>query len=135
MSRLSGERGSAMVAGLVLMFSFTAGAIVWLARDVDRMVATRASTQSIAFQAARSGAQQLDVGRLRAATGPGVTVDERTAVQAVSRTADRLLEAYGLEGSVATVSVTDDQVTVTVTVGEDGRSVTGTGSARAKDGP
>jgi hypothetical protein len=133
--RLSGERGSAMVTGLVLMFAFTAGSIVWLARDVDRMVSNRASAQSIAFQAARAGAQQLDVGRLRAGTGSGVAIDERAAHEAVSRTASQLLDAYGLDGVVGTVSVTDDRVTVTVMVGDGGRSVTGTGSARAEDGP
>jgi hypothetical protein len=46
-----------MATSLVLLFTFTAGGVVWLARDVDRAISNRAAAQSIAFQAARSGAQ------------------------------------------------------------------------------
>lgn len=134
MKRGAGERGSAMVTGLVLMFAFTAGAVVWLARDVDRSIANRASAQSIAFQAARSGAQQVDLSRLRSGDGTSIVIDEQAAHEAVSRTAGALLEAYGLVGSVASVAVTDDRVTVSVTVQDGGRTVTGTGSARAESG-
>ena len=87
MSRGRGDRGSAMVVGVVLMFAFTAGAIIWLARDVDRAVSDRASAQSIAFQAARSGAQQVDIDALRRV--PGGTIDIDRELARVRRRGDR----------------------------------------------
>ena len=63
--RLRGERGSGLVAGIVLIFAFTFLGMVWLARDVDRGVSNRSAAQSIAFQAARSGAQSASIADLR----------------------------------------------------------------------
>ena len=54
-----------MVTGLVLLFAFTAGGVIWLARDVNRSVSNRSAAQSIAFQAARSAAQQVGITSLR----------------------------------------------------------------------
>ena len=89
MSRGRGDRGSAMVTGVVLMFAFTAGAIIWLARDVDRAVADRASAQSIGFQAARSGAQQVDIDALRRVPGGTIDIDRELARAAAEATAAR----------------------------------------------
>jgi Tfp pilus assembly protein PilX len=134
MSRLRGDRGAGMVVGLVLMFAFTAGAVIWLARDVDRSISNRSAAQSIAFQAARSGAQQLDVAALRRdAPGAGTLDDGRVRLVA-AETADRLLGAYRLHGQVTDISVLLDRVTVTVEVTDGGRTVTGIGSARAVEG-
>jgi hypothetical protein len=124
-----------MVAGAVLMFAFTAGAIIWLARDVDRAVSDRAAAQSIAFQAARSGAQQVDVEALRRLPGGPIAVDPERARPAVADTAARLLAAYGLDGRITVVDVVADEVTVTLEIETAGRIVTGTGSARAQGSP
>lgn len=135
MTRCRGDRGSSMVTGVVLMFAFTAGAIIWLARDVDRAVSDRAAAQSIAFQAARSGAQQVDVDAVRRLPGGPIAVDPDMARPAVASTAARLLDAYGLDGRIIGIDVVDNLVTVTLEVETAGRTVTGTGSARAQGSP
>jgi len=135
MIRGRGDRGSATVTGVVLMFAFTAGAIIWLARDVDRAVSDRASAQSIAFQAARSGAQQVDIAALRVRPGAPISIDPALARPAVESTAARLLDAYGLDGMVTAIDVAGDRVTVSLEVQTAGRTVTGTGSARAQAAP
>ncbi|MEX2627679.1 MAG: hypothetical protein WD225_12400 [Ilumatobacteraceae bacterium] len=121
-----------MATALVLMFVFTAGGVIWLARDVDRATSNRGAAQSIAFQAARSGAQQVDLAHLR--TWDVVVVDEPAARIESVAVAGRLLDAYGLTGEVTSIEVEPDRVTVVVTVVDGGRSVTGIGSARATDG-
>lgn len=135
MSRGRGDRGSAMVVGVVLMFAFTAGAIIWLARDVDRAVSDRASAQSIAFQAARSGAQQVDIDALRRVPGGTIDIDRELARVAAEATAARLLEAYDLDGRITAIDVVGDRVTVAVEVNTAGRTVTGAGSARTQGAP
>ena len=135
MTRGRGERGSAMVTGVVLMFAFTAGAIIWLSRDVDRAVSDRASAQSIAFQAARSGAQQVDLDALRRRPGAPIELDPDLARPAVASTAERLLDAYDLDGRITGIDVAADRVTVTLEIETAGRIVTGTGSARAQGTP
>jgi len=134
-TRGRGERGSAMVTGVVLMFAFTAGAIIWLSRDVDRAVSDRASAQSIAFQAARSGAQQVDLDALRRRPGAPIELDPDLARPAVASTAERLLDAYDLDGRITGIDVAADRVTVTLEIETAGRIVTGTGSARAQGTP
>jgi hypothetical protein len=123
-----------MVTGLVLIFAFTAGAVVWLARDVDRSVSNRSSAQSIAFQAARAGAQQVDAGSVRSGAA-SIVVDPGAARRAAERTASRLLTAYELDGSVTAVEVGGDRVVVTVVVEDPAGSVTGVGAARAEGTP
>jgi hypothetical protein len=124
-----------MVTGVVLMFAFTAGAIIWLARDVDRAVSDRASAQSIAFQAARSGARQVDIAALRGLPGEPIAIDPGLARPAAERTAARLFDAYDLVGSITAIEVAGDRVTVSLEVESAGRIVTGTGSARAQATP
>jgi len=133
-SRGRGDRGSSMVTGVVLMFAFTAGAIIWLARDVDRAVSDRASAQSIAFQAARSGAQRIDVDVLRRPAG-AIAIDPERARPAAEDTAARLFLAYDLDGRITAIDVVGDRITVTLEVETAGRTVTGTGSARAQGAP
>jgi Tfp pilus assembly protein PilX len=130
--RLDGQRGAGLVAGIALIFAFTFLGLVWLARDVDRGVSNRSAAQSIAFQAARSGAQAAEIADLR--TGSAV-IDPAAARRAVMSTADSLFRSYRLDGRVTSVQVDAERVSVTVTVTDDGRTVTGAGSVRAERAP
>ena len=120
--------------GITLIFAFTFLGLVWLARDVDRGVSNRSAAQSIAFQAARSGAQATSIGELRGSGGPPV-VDEGAARVAALRTAEALFTSYGLTGTVETIAVTADSVAVTVSVSDAGITVTGAGTVRAERAP
>lgn len=131
--RLRGERGSAMVASLVFLFAFTAGAVIWLARDVDRTVSNRSIAASVAFQAARAGAQQVEVGSLRGG-GSSVVVDATAARRAARIVAGDLFDEYGVRGQVVRVAVAGDTVTVEVRIVDPVKDVTGVGSARAEPG-
>lgn len=129
-----GDRGSGLVAGFVLIFAFTFLGLVWLARDVDRGVSNRSAAQSIAFQAARSGAQATSFSALRAGDDT-VTVDETEARRRAVTAANALFESYGLAGSVTSIDVAGDSVSVTVEIVDDGRTVTGAGTVRAERAP
>jgi Tfp pilus assembly protein PilX len=130
-----GERGTAFVTALVLLFAFTAGGVIWLSRDVNRRVSNRSAAQSIAFQAARSGAQQVSVGDLRGSSPPAVIIDEPAARQQAARVASQLFDAFGVVGSIDRVTVAADTVTVQLTITDAAGDVTGIGSARAEAGP
>jgi len=95
--RLRGDRGQAFVAALVVLFTFTGAAAVWLARDVNQRVSDRSALQSIAFQAARAGAQQVDVGSIRGDPGGAIVVDIGEARTAATDAARRLAAQYELE--------------------------------------
>lgn len=132
MTRLRDERGSGLVAGIALMFAFTFLGLVWLARDVDRGVSNRSAAQSIAFQAARSGAQSARVTDLRT----GITlIDPNAATRAAASTAGALFTSYGLDGRITSVDVAADSVSVSVTITDAGRTVTGAGTVRAQRAP
>ena len=132
MTRLRGERGAGLVAGIALMFAFTFLGLVWLARDVDRGVSNRSAAQSIAFQAARSGAQSTGVTDLRT----GITlVDPNAATRAATSTAGALFTSYGVDGRITSVDVVADSVSVSVAITDDGRTVTGAGTVRAQRAP
>lgn len=130
--RFDGERGAGLVAGIALIFAFTFLGLVWLARDVDRGVSNRSAAQSIAFQAARSGAQAAAIADLR--TGANV-IDPLAARQAAVATADTLFRSYRVDGRIVSVQVDADRVSVTVTITDGGRTVTGAGSVRAERAP
>lgn len=130
--RGSGERGAGLVAGFTLIFAFTFLGLVWLARDVDRSVSNRSAAQSIAFQAARSGAQSAALAELR--SGDAV-IDPDAARLAAAETAAQLFTSYGVDGSVVSIDVIGDRVVVSVTITDDGRSVTGEGAVRAERTP
>ncbi len=129
-----GDRGSAVVASLVLLFAFTAGGVIWLSRDVNRVVSNRSAAQSIAFQSARAGAQQVEVGSLRGGDSSSIVIDEPRAREEGRRIADQLFGAYGVVGtsSMAIVGVT---VSVTVTIDDPTGSQTATASVEAQAGP
>jgi hypothetical protein len=111
--RCHGRRGTALVSALVLLFAFTSAGVVLLARDYDDRVATRSSAQAIAFQAARVGAQQIDVDRLR--VDGSVSVDVERARRAAEAAGRDLLGRYGERGSVV-ATVEDDRVVVVVEI-------------------
>ena len=113
------------------MFSFTFGALVWLAHDVNRAVSNESAAQSIAFQAARTGAQAAVVDDLR---GGVVTVDAGRACRDAGQTASRLFDSYGVVGSVTGCRVDGGsrRVTVEVAIDDGGRRVIGVGVVTAE---
>ena len=135
--RLRGERGSGLVAAIALIFAFTFLGLVWLARDVDRGVSNRSAAQSIAFQAARSGAQAASISDLRegASNDVDVPVDEAAAREAAQRVATSLFASYGVDGTVTSIVVDFDKVSVSVTITDGGQTVTGAGTVRAERAP
>ncbi len=133
MNRLERDRGSATVTALVLVFAFTAGAVIWLASDVNSRVADRSAAQSVAFQAARAGAQQVIVADLR--LGGELVVDPLEADREARRAARRLLDSYELDGDAAGVHVAGATVTVELVVHSVAGDVTGIASAAARGGP
>jgi len=130
--RCSSDHGSGLVVGIVLIFAFTFLGLVWLARDVDRGVSNRSAAQSIAFQAARSGAQATAVTDLRSGVA---VIDAAAASRAATSTAGALFSSYGVEGAVTSIEVVADSVSVSVTITDDGRVVTGSGTVRAERAP
>ena len=127
------DAGMATVTALVLLFAFTAGALVWFARDVDRTISNRSVAQSIAFQAARAGAQQVELEGLRSGESAGVDGDAaRTAVWAVA--AD-LFDGYAVLGRVSRVTVEGSVVEVSVQIDDPAGDVIGVAAARAEVGP
>ncbi|MFW2335010.1 hypothetical protein [Ilumatobacter sp.] len=129
-----GERGSAVVTALVLLFAFTAGGVIWLSRDVNRVITNRSAAQSIAFQSARAGAQQVDVGSLRGSGEPTVVLNEERARVEGRLIADELFGAYGVSGT-SSMTIDGDTVTVTVTIEDPDGDATATGSVQAQTGP
>ena len=111
--RLRGERGTALVTAAVLLFAFTASGVLLLARDYDERLATRSTAQAIAFQAARVGAQQVDVDALRG--GGAVVLDSRAVTERARAAAHELLRDHGESGDVI-VTIDGDRVTVVVEI-------------------
>ena len=135
--RFRGEYGSGLVAGIALIFAFTFLGLVWLARDVDRGVSNRSAAQSIAFQAARSGAQAASVPDLRAGAGDDavISIDAPAAREAAQRVATSLFASYGVDGTITSIEVDLDKVSVAVSITDGGRTVTGAGTVRAERAP
>jgi hypothetical protein len=123
----------ATVTGLVMLFAFTAGGVIWLARDTNRSVSNRSAAQSIAFQAARSAAQQVGVASLR--QGAEIRIDNSAARRAAESTAADLIAGYAVDGRVIRVDVIPpDTVEVEVRIHDPAGDVTGVASASAEDG-
>lgn len=133
MTRGNDERGqvTAMVAVLAVAL-LALGALVF---DGGQILTARREANNLARQAARAGAQQLDIAQARTGT---FTLDRSAA--------DSAARAYLADQGVTprAVRVTGDRVEVTVTLvqptpllsilGIDEREVTATASARAARG-
>jgi Tfp pilus assembly protein PilX len=133
-SRCRGDQGSGLVTGIVLIFAFTFLGLVWLARDVDRGISNRSAAQSIAFQAARSGAQQSNIGEVRG-DAEAATVDPAAARSAATRTAEALFDSYDVDGAVTSIEIVDNVVSVSVRIVDGGITVTGAATVRAERAP
>lgn len=129
--RVADERGSGLVAGIAFMFAFTFLGLVWVARDVDRGISNQSAATSIAFQAARSGAQAARIDDVRAGEFQGL--DPAAARAAANSTAAQLFASYGVAGAVASIEIDLDvsKVIVTVTITDGSKTVTGVGAAEA----
>jgi hypothetical protein len=123
-----------VVTALVLLFAFTAGGVIWLSRDVNRVITNRSAAQSIAFQSARAGAQQVEVGALRGGESSEVEIDEDRAREAGRLIAGELFDAYGVRGT-SSMTIRGGIVTVTVTIEDPVGDETATGSVQAQTGP
>ena len=130
--RWGDDRGSVVVTTVVLMVTLTGGALIWLTRDVDRQIAAVSQANAVALQAARAGAQRLTPASLRGANT--ITIDRDAANRAATATAINLLDANHTVGRVETVLITGDRITVTVSITEAGRTVTGQATAHATAG-
>lgn len=109
------DRGSAVVSALIALSVFTVGSVFWLARDASQTIGRRSDAVEIAFQAARSAAQEVDVAALRG-DAPTVRIDPIAATARARRTAQSLFAAGGLRGAVSEVLVVGDRVEVAVEV-------------------
>jgi Flp pilus assembly protein TadG len=123
------ERGTVAVASMILALSVIAAA--GLAIDGGRKLNALAEARDLADNAARVGAQQVDVDAYRASGTPTLDPGEASAA------ASAYLATTGNSGSVA---VTGDEITVTVTLTVNPRllpgtmTVTATESANAESG-
>jgi hypothetical protein len=128
--RLHNERGSGLVAGIAFIFAFTFLGLIWLAGTVDRGISNQSAATSIAFQAARAGAQEVQPDEIRG--GEIQNLDVARAQAAASETATSLFTSYGLTGqATATTEVTGTTVIVTVIITDGSKTVTGRGAAEA----
>jgi hypothetical protein len=99
---------------MVIMFTVTGAAAIYLSRDVNQRVSDRSALQSIAFQSARAGAQQVDVGGLRSADESGVTIDAAAAERAARSVAGRLADQYDLDVRIDDQYPSEDRTVWTV---------------------
>jgi len=128
MNRLRGAGEQGQATAFVVVFAGALMALAGLVWDAGNLLAARREALDLAEQAARAGAQGIDLEAIRA--GEGLRLDPDLA----SELADDYLDANASTGSVA---VAEDRVTVTVTVEEpllflagSERTVAGTGTAR-----
>lgn len=129
--RLHDDSGSGLVAGIAFMFAFTFLGLVWVARDVDRGISNQSAASSIAFQAARSGAQAALIDDVRG--GAVEQLDVEAATAAAAATASQLFASYRVAGSISSIEVdlATSKVFVTVTIIDGRKTVVGVGAAEA----
>jgi hypothetical protein len=101
-----------------------------VARDVDRGLSNQSAAQSIAFQAARAGAQAADLDELRA--GVVDAFDEERSDAAANDIARLLFTSYDVEGTVIDVIQRDGKVTVIVEIVDGSKTVRGEGTVRTE---
>ena len=132
-SRLRDDRGAGLVAGIVFMFAFTFLGLIWLAGTVDRGISNQSAATSIAFQAARSGAQAAVPDELRG--GEVTTLDAGEAEAAARAAAAQLISSYQVSGSVSGFRIEGTTVIVSITITDGSQVVTGRGAAEAVEVP
>lgn len=130
-ARLSDDRGSGLVAGIVFMFAFTFLGLIWLAGTVDRGISNQSAATSIAFQAARSGAQAALPDEIRG--GDVANLDAGQAQAAANETAATLISSYRLSGnaSISSFAIRGTTVIVEITITDGTQTVRGRGAAEA----
>ncbi len=103
------ERGAGYLAAFIVLFSVLVVAGVGILIDSARILAADRQCTSIAFEAARAGANALDADALR---DGAIVVDQAQAQTAASAAASAFVSGSG--ATLQSVSVTGDQVTVIV---------------------
>lgn len=124
----------------ILLLAATAGLSLAFLVDGGRATTAQRNANSIAFQASRSAAQELDTSALR----DGNIVVSAAADTAARNTASTLLNRAGLSGSVTSVDIDGRRVSVTISatanltssaiLGRDTVTVQGVGSTRIAAG-
>ena len=110
MNRLHDERGT--ITGFVAVIALALVMVAGLVYDGGQILAAQATARDLAANAARAGAQQIDLDVLRADRVPSLDAD------AAEQAARSYLERSGVTGEVV---VNGTSVTVTVHVREDMR--------------
>ena len=134
MSRFRDEDG--MVTAFVTIFVVALLFVIGLVLDGGYLLAAKQEAANVAAQAARAGAQQLDVDQFRSDS----SVD-RLDIPAAEAAAEAFLQRVGKEGEA---HADEERVTVTVRIhrkllilgiaGLGDKTVTGTGEARGVQG-
>jgi hypothetical protein len=107
--RLGGDRGS--VAGYLVVSAVALFALAGLVLDGGAALTAHGRAADVAQQAARAGADALDVASLRSSTPAGLSANPAEA----RRAAQAVLTAAGISGDV---SVAGSQVTVSARASE-----------------
>jgi Flp pilus assembly protein TadG len=130
------ERGSGYIAAFIILFGVLTVGGVGLIVDSARIVSAQRQASSAAYEAARAGAQAVQVGTVR---DGGASLDPDAARAAVLDAATGLLA--GTDATVTDVTVTGDEVVVTITRRINpwfpvvsGRTINETGRARILTG-
>ena len=128
----SDERGAGYIAAFIVLFGVLTLAGVGVLVDSARIVSAERHASAAAFEAARAGAQAVNVGSSRAG---GSTIDAAAAEAAAGRAAASLLA--GSDAQLEEITVSSDEIVVTITRQVDpwfpmieGRTVRETGRAR-----
>jgi Flp pilus assembly protein TadG len=126
------ERGAGYIGAFIVLFAVLTLGGVGVIVDSARIVSAQRQASSVAYEAARAGAQAVQLGTAR---DGGASLDPDTARSAALEAATGLLA--GTDAIVSNVTVTGDEVVVTITRRVDawfpvisGRTVNETGRAR-----
>lgn len=133
--RCRDRRGSGTVVALVVIAASLGGALMWLSGRVDRAISLGTTARIIAFEAARVGAQQVDIEMLRRGSVDTATLDIEAARMMAAEVVRSELVRRGLNGEVIEIGIDGDEVAVVVEIEHAGRRVSGRAAARAVIGP
>lgn len=134
---LRDDRGAGYMAAFIVLFGTLTLAGIGILVDTARILSAHRQTDTIALEAARAGANAVDVQVLRG--GGGVAVDPGAAQAAASAAAASFVSGSG--ASISSVTVNGDRVTVRISATVDPwfpimstRTVASQASARAATG-